>query len=133
MEAPKSNLLAVSVVVTDSDGRVLLDRRDKEPDAGKWQLFASYPRLDELPLTNAAERILREAGIHEVESITFSGKFYDAPDRHPGKYCVPLVFIARVREAPVTLTQRWFTRDELKDLPLALDNEQTLTDLGFRD
>lgn len=129
----KSNLLAVSIVVKNDSGNILLRQREKDPDKGKWELFASYPYLDELPLEKAAERILREkAGISKVRSLEFSGKFYDRPGRHPGSACVPLVFIAKVSGDTETLdTTQWFSPEELKELPVALDNKTTLIDLGL--
>jgi len=129
----KSNMLAVSVVVVNEDGRVLLRKRQKSPDEGKWELFASYPYLDEVPLEKAARRILKEkAGVDGALSITFSGKIYDAPDRHTGSVCVPLAFIARIsQDVKVSDKLKWFSAAEIKDLPMALDNKRTLTDLGL--
>jgi len=129
----KSNLLAVSIVVVDEKGNILLRKREKEPDQGKWELFAGYPFLDEMPLTTAVKRILQEkAGLSEVASIEFTGKYYDAPERHPGKPCVPLVFVARVvGDAKAPEAYKWFAPSELKSLPMALDNKTTLIDLGM--
>lgn len=129
----KSNLLAVSVVVVNSDGNVLLRKRLKEPDEGSWELFASYPYIDEMPLVSAAQRILEEkAGITEKASIEFAGRYYDTPGRHPGKACVPIIFKATLA-MPFEGTEnvRWFTPAELASVPIALDNKTTLSDLGF--
>jgi ADP-ribose pyrophosphatase YjhB (NUDIX family) len=127
----KSNLLAVDVVVHDGGGNILLHQRSKEPDAGKWELFASYPYLSERPLEKAVRRILKEkAGIEKVASIEFSGKFYDDPNRHVGASCIPLVFVAVVnQDAPAKEGTKWFSTSAIGDLPMALDNKQILRDL----
>ncbi|MFA6601949.1 MAG: NUDIX hydrolase [Candidatus Paceibacterota bacterium] len=129
----KSNMLAVSIIITNDEGQVLLRKRVKSPDEGKWELFASYPYLDELPLEKAVKRVLKEkAGIDEVSSLQFSGKFYDESGRHPGQACVPLIFIAKVGKDIVTSEDRkWFSPSEMKNLPMAFDNKTSLEDLGF--
>lgn len=125
-------MLAVSIIVKDAAGRILLRRREKEPDAGLWEVFAGYPRLDELPLETAARRILKEkGGMGEVGSLAFTGRFYDAPGRHPGRACVPLAFVAEVAGAPESEGQRWFSPEEVRELSLALDNKAMLADLGL--
>ncbi len=126
-------MLAVSIVVVSDDGRILLKKREKEPDQGKWELFAGYPYLDELPLEKAVRRILIEkAGIGDVASILFYGKFYDDPGRHPGQVCVPLVFIVNVsKNIVISDNKKWFSMSEIKELPMALDNKATLNELYF--
>ena len=126
-------MLAVSVVVVNDDGSVLLRKREKDPDIGTWELFAGYPYLDEMPLEKAVKRILADkAGITEVDELQFSGKFYDDPERHPGQACVPLVFIASVSgKIESTENKKWFTATELRGLTMALDNKTTLIDLGL--
>jgi ADP-ribose pyrophosphatase YjhB (NUDIX family) len=127
----KSNLLAVSAIVTDGKGNILLKKRMKEPDAGSWELFATYPYLDE-PLEEAVQRVLREkGGIKEIESIEFSSRYYDRPGRHPGKACIPLIFIAQIAPGFESPDTAWFSRVDLAEIPVALDNRQTLADLGF--
>lgn len=127
----KSNLLAVSVVVKDQKGNIYLRKRIKEPDLGKWELFASYPYVDELPLTKAVERILREkAGIMGA-AVVSTGKYYDEPKRHAGAACVPVIFVATVNSASESESRKWFAPTEIADLPMALDNKQTLIDLGL--
>lgn len=86
-----------------------------------------------MPLTAAAQRILEEkAGITEQATIEFTGRYYDAPGRHPGKACVPFIFKAMLTE-PFQETEdvRWFTAAELAAVPIALDNKKTLSDLGL--
>ncbi len=126
----KSNLLAVDIVVVDNEKNVLLRKRKKEPDAGKWELFGGYPYLDEQPLEKAAKRILEtKAGIKEVDSLEFSGKYYDAPGRHPGAACIPLVFIARISNAATTEELQWFSAFEIEELPMGLDNKKIVQDI----
>lgn len=80
-------------------------------------------------------KLKKKAGIDEVQSITFTGHYYDEPTRHPDQYCIPLLFIARVNRNDVPMNPddvnlRWFAAAEVPSLELALDNKQALNDAG---
>ncbi|HLD81972.1 MAG TPA: NUDIX hydrolase [Patescibacteria group bacterium] len=127
-------ILAVAGVVVNTSGKILLRKRTKHIDQGKWQLFAGYVEPGER-LADAMTRILREkADITGVQSIEFSGRYYDDPKRHPGTHCIPLVF--RVKVSDDTLqnlkendNMRWFSAEEARELEYALDNRQILLDM----
>lgn len=124
-------ILAVAVIVLDEAGNILLRKRDKEPDQGKWQYVAGYIEPGER-LVEAVQRKLQEKmNITKTNSIEFTGKYYDEPNRHPGTYCIPFVFIARVQREQVTIPSNasWFSSKETRELDLALDNKQILRDL----
>lgn len=126
-------ILAVAVVILDEAGNILLRQRDKEPDKGKWQYAAGYVEPGER-LMEAAQRKLREKfNITKVDSLEFTGKYYDEPNRHPGTYCIPLVFIARVKKTDITVlpNARWFVAQEAAEADMALDNKKILEDLGL--
>lgn len=126
----EGHILAVSAIVTNPEGKVLLRRRTKEPDAGKWELIAGYVQPGER-LEEAVRRRLREkAGIGSVDSVEFTGHYYDDPDRHPGKHCIPLAFVVRASEpgGGEGNEVRWFERKELGDVEIALDNKQAIRD-----
>mgnify|MGYP000393759777 CR=1 FL=1 len=127
-------MLAVSAVVLNAEGKILLIRRRKEPDQDAWQLIAGGVNGGER-LVEAVKRYLREkVGITETQSIEFTGKYYDDPKRNPGNFCIPFVFKVQVANDVVVSTDReyrWFIKEEIKDLPMALDNKQTLIDLAL--
>ncbi len=124
-------MLAVAVIVLDEDNNILLHPRDKEPDQGKWQYVAGYVQPGELLKDTAVRKLKEKLNITEVDSLEFTGKYYDDLNRHPGTYCIPLLFIARVRQENVSAPEsaKWFTPQEVSKLDLALDNKEILIDL----
>ncbi|MEX2209371.1 MAG: NUDIX hydrolase [Patescibacteria group bacterium] len=124
------SILAVSAIVMNPEGKILLRRRTKEPDAGKWELIAGYVQPGER-LEEAVRRRLREkAGIGLADSIEFTGHYYDDPDWHPGQPCIPLTFRVQTSEpgGGEGNELRWFAPNELDGLELALDNRQAIED-----
>lgn len=124
-------MLAVAVVVLDGDNNILLHPRDKEPDQGKWQYVAGYVQPGERLKDTAQRKLKEKLNITELDSIEFTGKYYDDLNRHPGTYCIPLLFIARVQRENVSTPEpaQWFTPEEAAELDLALDNKKILADL----
>ncbi|MDP3999976.1 MAG: NUDIX hydrolase [bacterium] len=125
-------LLAVSSIVVNPDGKVLLRKRTKDPDQGKWELIAGYVNPGER-LTEAVERRLRDkAGIGSTDSIEFTGKYYDDPDRHPDQPCIPLTFVVKTSEpgGGEENELQWFDPSEIDGLEIALDNKQVIRDAG---
>jgi len=123
-------ILAVAAIVTSENGSVLLRRRTKEPDRGKWEIFAGYIEPGER-LVEAVKRKLKEKGaISEVQSVTFTGRYYDEPGRHLGTVCIPFVFSAKVSSSNVLESEnvRWFSPEEVLKLDLALDNTRMVRD-----
>lgn len=120
-------MLAIAAVVFDEKQRILLNKRDKDPDKGRWQLFATYVRPGER-LTEAVRRRLREnAGISDIASIEFTGLYSDEPGRHEGTCCIPFIFKAFVDgNTPIAAGCEWFDADKVQDLEMALDNKETL-------
>ena len=126
-------ILAVAAIVIDETGNILLRKRTKEPDQGKWEYIAGYVKPGERLEDTVRRKLKEKVGITEVQSIEFTGKYYDDPNRHPGTYCIPLVFIVRVQQNNVTIAPdtRWFSPTEARELEMALDNKQILQDLDL--
>tara|TARA_Y100000310_G_C20520664_1_gene733505 strand:+ start:499 stop:891 length:393 start_codon:yes stop_codon:yes gene_type:complete len=128
-------MLAVAcVVINETNDKVLLRVRSGEVDSGKWEIFGSFVKEDELVRDAVLRVVLEKAtvlGKEFVKSISFTGDYYDEIDRHPGKRCVPLLFEVVVSESSVESSDslKWFEKDDALDLPLALDNEQMLIDV----
>ena len=75
---------------------------------------------------------LRKRKNREFCNSKYSGKYYDIPGRHPWRaYCVPLLFIAQIENRDYKEGTRWFTKDELSKLEMALDTKKMLQDMGI--
>jgi ADP-ribose pyrophosphatase YjhB (NUDIX family) len=110
---------AVSVVLTDDAGRLLLARRACEPDAGLWDLPGGFLEEDEHPY-DAIRRELREETGLEVEPGAFLTCYMDGyRDGEWDSSALSLVWEARIvsvrRPVPGDDVSelRWFERAEL--------------------
>jgi ADP-ribose pyrophosphatase YjhB (NUDIX family) len=109
---------AVSALVEDAEGRVLLARRAYEPDVGKWDVLGGFLEEDEHPLDAMRRELLEETGL-EVEPGEFRGAFMDVYGDDPEATSVlNLVWRARVVSGEPTPADdvselRWFRLDEL--------------------
>ncbi len=79
----------------DNQLKILLIKRDKEPEINKWSLPGSYIYLDE-PIDKAAKRVLLElTGIHDIYLSQIG--IFSAPDRYPPHRVVSILFCALVK------------------------------------
>lgn len=126
-------MLASCAIVTDGEGKYLMHKRDKEPDKDSWELFATYVQPGETIIQSVERRLKEDGDIQDknIKSIQYSGKYYDAPNRHPGSYCIPLLFTAYIENREYKEGTQWFTKDELAKLKMALDNKKMLQDIGI--
>ena len=133
MDLPKEypKMLAVAAVVMNKEGKILLHRRAKDPDKGKWQLFATYVKPGERLVDSVKRRLKEDGGINSVKSINFTGLYYDNLDRHPGTFCIPFVFKSIIDTNTATKMDEcaWFSTAEAVKLDLALDDNQVLRDV----
>ena len=130
MDYPKEypKMLAVAVLVIGEDGKILLNRRGKEPDQGKWQLFATYVKPGERLTEAVARRLFEDAGITETVSMEFTGRYCDEPNRHTGTYCIPFIFKVTIVSSQLKKPDEcgWFTKGEATKLDLAMEDNETL-------
>jgi 8-oxo-dGTP diphosphatase len=109
---------AVSAIVVDDDGRVLLARRAFEPDAGLWDTPGGFLEEGEEPVEALKRELLEETGL-EVKPDRFLGAYLDTYGEGPAVSSVlNLVWEARVvsgemEPADDVSELRWFARDEL--------------------
>lgn len=71
-----SSVPAVSAFVVDDAGRLLLARRAREPDAGKWDTPGGFLEEGEDPIAGLRREVLEETSL-EVEVVDFLGAFTD--------------------------------------------------------
>lgn len=109
---------AVSAIVEDERGRVLLARRAVEPDRGRWDTPGGFLEEGEEPL-EALRRELREETALEVEPGSFLGAYVDTYGELPdAAWVLNLVWDARVLSGEMESADdvselRWFAPEEL--------------------
>ena len=133
MEFPKEypRMLGTAAVVRDAAGRILLHLRNKPPDQGRWELFGTYVKPRELVVDAVKRRLQEHAGIGEAKAIRFTGRYYDAPERNPGLYCVALAFEVIIDPKAATNMKecRWVTRDELGFLDIIPHDKEVIAEM----
>jgi ADP-ribose pyrophosphatase YjhB (NUDIX family) len=109
---------AVSALVVDRAGRLLLARRAHDPDAGLWDTPGGFLDEEEHPYDALRRELLEETGL-DVEVGAFVGAHMDSyGDAEDAKPVLNLVWEARVasgeeRPADDVSELRWFGLDEL--------------------
>lgn len=109
---------AVSALVVDDAGRVLLGRRAFEPDAGRWDALGGFLDEGEEPIAGLRRELREEAGI-EVELGSFVGVSADRyGDGEDATAVLNLVWEATISggvPAPAddVAELRWFVRQAL--------------------
>jgi ADP-ribose pyrophosphatase YjhB (NUDIX family) len=109
---------AVAALVVDEAGRILLARRAREPDAGKWDTLGGFLDEGEEPLAGLQRELLEEAGV-EVEVGDFFGAFVDRyGDAADAPAILNLAWDVRITRGELAPADdvselRWFPRDAL--------------------
>ncbi len=126
-------MLAASAVIIDTRGRVLLVKRGKEPQKGRWSVPGGSVELGET-LTEAAAREVREETGLDVDigpelwsftTPTADGRMYEIHD-----------FAATVTGGELVAGDdaddvRWVSPDELHDFHVTVDLPAYLRRAGF--
>jgi ADP-ribose pyrophosphatase YjhB (NUDIX family) len=104
---------AVSALVTDAQGNVLLARRAVDPDAGLWDVPGGFLEEGEHPLDALRRELLEETGV-SAEPGAFVGAFVDTYGDGPQASAVlNLAWEARLGHGALTPADdvselRWF-------------------------
>jgi ADP-ribose pyrophosphatase YjhB (NUDIX family) len=107
-----------NAIVVDEVGRVLLGRRAREPEQGKWDVLGGFVHEGEHPEVALRRELREETGL-EVEPERFLGTWID--DYGAGEGAVStlnLAWTARVLGGTMAAADdvaelRWFAEDEL--------------------
>ncbi len=132
-------LPAVSLIIEDDRGRLLLVRQD---DEGPWFTVGGIVEPDEDPVTAAHREAQEEIGtditVHGLLGA-FGGPGYRFRYRNGDEVSyVCIAYRATVHGEPVPDMDEvgevgWFARHELARLPLSVLNTSLLADLGITD
>jgi 8-oxo-dGTP diphosphatase len=123
---------AVCALVLDGRGCILLGRRAREPEAGKWDIPGGFMDEFEQPLDTLRRELLEETGL-EVEPLEFVSAVSDRYGKD-GNATLNLAWTARVvagdpQPADDVAELRWFALGELPpDEELAFSNTAALLD-----
>lgn len=128
-------VLAVGVVITDGAGRVVLVKRGKEPQRGRWTVPGGSVEPGESLQEAAAREALEEAGLQvrigrelwDLLSPTADGRMFEIHD------FVATVAGGELRAGDDADDARWVHVDELDDLPLTVDLASYLRQPGIMD
>lgn len=117
---PSSRVLAVSALVTDAAGRLLLVQRSKPPEGGRWTLPGGRVEPGESLPDAAAREVLEETGLR----VRIAAELGTIERAAPGGGIFEIhSFVAEYRAGvPVARSDaaavRWVAADELRDLEL---------------
>jgi ADP-ribose pyrophosphatase YjhB (NUDIX family) len=122
---------AICALVVDGDGRVLLGRRARDPQAGLWDVLGGFMEEFEQPFDTLRRELREEAGV-DVEPLDFVGAIADRYGEG-GNATLNLCWTARIvgddrpRPGDDVAELRWFAPDELPSRDeLAFENTAQL-------
>ncbi|GDX62274.1 DNA mismatch repair protein MutT [Candidatus Levyibacteriota bacterium] len=131
--------LAVNLLITDSDGRILLARRNIPPFSGSWHFPGSFLLKDE-PIVDAQRRVARDEFSLELDEgiyLSLLGTFDDL-DGDPRGHVVDLAYglviedPSQIKTTRETSEVKFFDKDKLpKDI--GFNHRNTLHKLGYKD
>jgi 8-oxo-dGTP diphosphatase len=126
-------VLAAGAVVRDAAGRLLLVRRAKDPEAGRWTLPGGRVEPGETPAAAAAREVTEETGL-----VVAVGREWLVIDRPAGPDAVFEIhdFVAEpvggiLRAGDDAADAGWFSPAELARLPLTTGLLAHLEAAGF--
>lgn len=131
--------IGVDNIIVDDEGRILLIRRSEQEKnfPGMWALVSGKIEwggtVQEALKREAAEKV----GV-DVDIIRFTGRYYDAHNRHPTKTMICLPHICKIKSGTPRANDpeevadvRWFAPKEIQKLDMAYDHKQILQDEGL--
>jgi 8-oxo-dGTP diphosphatase len=124
---------AAGVVILDDDGRVLLVRRERDPERGRWSIPGGRVEPGETLVEAAAREAFEETGLQvaigaELWSLTVpvgDGRVYEVHD------FAATVVSGRLTPGDDAGDARWVRPDELTALPLTADLAEYLARAGI--
>ncbi|RWZ75240.1 NUDIX hydrolase [Streptomyces albidoflavus] len=131
---PEAIRLTTDVVVTTTDGQVLLIERGWDPHKGSWALPGGHVDQGETSRAAAVRELAEEAGVYAHEEELVQLGVWDRPDRDPRGRYVTVAYHLTVLPGTAIEPGDDATRAEwwpLADLPqLAFDHAEIIAGLG---
>ena len=129
---PVTPLLAADGLVRDAERRVLLIRRKNLPFEGTWALPGGFVDVGEDPRDACVREMREETGL--TVAVVRLGGLYGRPDRDPRGHTVSAVYLCRVLDGKAqggddASEARWFSVEQIENLPLAFDHREILDEL----
>jgi len=131
--------LAVNLLITDHDGRVLLTKRNIPPFSGSWHFPGSFLLKNE-PIADAQRRVARdEFGLEldEKADLSLLGVFDDL-DGDPRGHVVDLAYgltiedSSQIKPTRETSEVKFFDKNKLPK-NIGFNHRDTLHRLGYKD
>ncbi|MFJ9702063.1 NUDIX domain-containing protein [Streptomyces fradiae] len=118
------------IIVTRTDGYVLLIERGWDPFEGHWALPGGHVDPGETSRAAAARELAEETGIYAMPGELDQVGVFDAPGRDPrGRYVTVAYHLTVIRNTPIeagddATRAEWWPLDDLP--PLAFDHADIL-------
>lgn len=131
--------LAVNLIISDDDRRVLLTRRNIPPFSGSWHLPGSFLLKNE-SIADAQRRVAKDEFGFELDegtNLSLLGVFDDL-DSDPRGHVVDLAYgliikdYSQIKQTKETSEVKFFDRDKLPK-NIGFNHRDTLHILGYRD
>ena len=131
--------IGVDNIIINEKGEILLGKRSEQEKnfQGKWNLVSGMMEWGETVEEALKREAMEEIGV-EVEVVKFTGRYYDAKDRHPTKTCIALPHLCkivsgepRVVDPEEIVEVKWFKPEEIREMELAYDHKKMLEDEGL--
>lgn len=116
-------LVAVDCIIfgfDDEELKLLLIKRDFDPEKGKWSLMGGFLKENEGADQAAARVLLQLTGLHDVYMDQV--RTYTHPDRDPGERTISIAYYALIniqshkKELIEQHSAQWFGLSEIPDL-----------------
>lgn len=124
--------------ITIKDEKVLLVKRGIEPSKGLWAIPGGTLKLGESLQECAAREILEETGVAiKVRECIYVFDFIERDSKRKIKFHYVIIdfsadYVAgEPRGADDALEACWFSRKDLRDLPVAINTINALRSIGF--
>ena len=126
--------IGVDNIILDDDGRILLVRRPRNAKVfpGMWGLISGMIESSETVEEALKREAKEEIGVN-VEIVKYTGRYYDAKNRHPTKTVICLPHLTKIVSGnPIPKEQgtevKWFSKEEIRKMNLAYDHKKMLID-----
>ncbi|WP_333734572.1 NUDIX hydrolase [Streptomyces sp. IBSBF 3010] len=130
IETPETIRYTADIVVTRTDGHVLLIQRGWDPHKGMWALPGGHVDAGETSRAAAARELAEETGVYAAPDELEQIGVFDQPGRDPrGRYVTVAYHLTVIPGTPVeakddAVAVRWAPLDDLP--PLAFDHADIL-------